>query len=388
MRLRVRGDLVRLTKLLELHLNPALPERIFTNMQNNAFRKVLARLIAVLTVAVLSASVLSSCSKEPYEDYDLRDHILIGAYSEITVTDSELEAKLEEYRAALLNSKVTTTRITDRRLIKGDVAVVDYVCKQVGAADGEAPLLSDVDCNIVIGEWKYFRELENALRGAYFDKPFKVNVSVPADHSLPKLAGKNVEFTVVLKDAYSMKLPEYNDAFISENTEYSTVAEYEQAIYGQVLQDVVWEKLIESSDVLSYPHNEVNECSLDFIEYYTALANSSSVTLEEYVARKFFIDATQFHLKADEYAKKLVKEKMAVYSIARNNSLELTDAEYNEAALKYAEKYGYRNVSELEGQYGAAFVKYTVLKDKVMKYVTEQSFAWQTWSIPADGGKH
>lgn len=353
-------------------------------MQYNAFRKVLARIAAVLTVAVLSVSVLSSCSKEPYEDYDLRDHILIGAYSEITVTDSELEAKIEEYRDTLLSSKKIITKITDRRLVKGDVAVIDYVCKQVGAGENDAPLLSDVGCHIVIGEWKYFRELENALRGVYFDKPFKVSISVPADYSLSKLAGKTVEFTVVLKDAYSMELPEYNDAFISENTEYSTVAEYEQAIYGQVLRDVVWEKLIENSDVLSYPYEEVNERSLDFIEYYKSLANSSSVTLEEYIARKFFIDATQFHLNADEYAKKCVKEEMAVYSIARNNSLELTDAEYNEAALKYAERYGCQSVSELESQYGGAFVKYTILKDKVMKYVTEQSIAWQMWSLTVE----
>ena len=109
-----------------------------------------------------------------------------------------------------------------------------------------------------------------------------------------------------------------------------------------------------------------------FIKYHTEKAEELKITLEEYAAKKFFVSITDFHLKADAYAKELVKKEMVLYSVARKNNLLLTDDEYTSGAMVYVNQYGLESVSQLESRFGTVYVHQTVLMDKVLVYLSDK----------------
>lgn len=338
--------------------------------------KLLKRTLCILLTVIAVATTTVSCSKKPYGELDLTQYIRIGEYGDITVTEAELQGKLDEYISAFLQTNSTKTQIKEGYLTAGDIAVIDYTCQFPDAAPDGEKLLSDSGCQVLIGSGKYFKEIEDALTALPIGaKAPQLYISVPEDFGLSALAGKTVVYNITLKEAYRLSEPQYDDALVSAKTRYGTVEEHRAALKEQALYELVWEKLLECTEVISYPYQEVNERTLDFIEHYTNLANASSLTLEEYVAKKFFIDLTALHLKADEYAKSLVKEEMAVYSISRIYDISLGDDEYRQAAQRYADERGCSSVSELEQRYGSSVVSYTLLKDKVMRYVTDHSLA-------------
>lgn len=363
--------------------------------------RLLKRTLCIMITAMIAVSALASCSGgEPYEKLDLASYITLGEFSDISVTEAELDAELEEYISAFLKSNSTKTQIKEGSLSAGDIAVVDYECRPSGSSPDSEPILSDTDCNIVIGSGKYFHEIEDALTSIPVGArdPLQIYVSVPEDHVLAKLSskdnngnssadnGKNnsdeaskkpvvVIYTVTLKEAYRLAEPVYDDALVSEKTAYTTVDEHRAALREQALYALVWEELIERTSVERYPESEVSERKLDFIEHYTDLANESRITLDEYVLKKFFIESAAFHLKADEYAKSRIKEEMMVYSIMRSYDLAPDDDEYRSAAEAYAVERGCASVSELERRYGSSTVRYTVIKDRVLSFVTAHSSA-------------
>ncbi|MBR2459879.1 MAG: hypothetical protein IKB34_01430 [Clostridia bacterium] len=345
--------------------------------------KIKRTLSAALLIAMLFS--LTACGSTPY-DYDLDEYIKFGDYTKISISAGVAMEYMEKSKQELINSHATPSApITDRNLKVGDIAVVSYKCYTEEIYNSQnkgtaAPVLEDTDCHIVLGRGKYPAALESAILATppSTATPTEVRVALPANYGITSLAGQNVVFIFTVSYAYSLTLPEFNDEFVSTHTPYPTVAEYERAVTEQGFYQAVWDELVEISQMVSYPASELNEHTLDFIEYYTNLAVEEELTLESYIKRKFFIELSAFHIKADEFAKAYTKEETMVYCLSRSNGLELTDNEYEERAQKYVVMYGYESLSALERDFSPSFVRYTVLKDKVMEFVADNSFTeWE-----------
>ena len=183
------------------------------------------------------------------------------------------------------------------------------------------------------------------------------------------MAGQKVIYNMSVEAIYEYQYAVYDDAFVATVSPCKTVAEYETMLYRQVRDDLVWKQYVATAKVLEYPASEVNEYTLDFIEYYNSSASGAGITLEEYVANKFFMELETFHLQADVYAKNHVKEELVLYQAARVLGLGLSDSEYAAGAAEYAAMYGYASAAELESTYGSNFVHYSVLRDKVSAHL-------------------
>ena len=344
-------------------------------------KKILKKAVAT-ALAIVSALSLCSCSTVPF-DYELSEYLTPADYTKIEIDEEQVPIRAEQYKTDLINahSKKSAEPIFGRRHRVGDIAVISYKCyteeSLVMPIGEETPVaLEDTGAELVIGRGKYLPAIESAiLNTENFTVPIELHLILPTDFGITALAGKNVVFYLTVSAIYEFIPPTYDNTFIMENTRYSTVEEYEAAMLIQARRDLVWEAFMEQSEVLSYPKTELNEHTLDFIEYYTNQATAASLTLEQFVARKFFMELSTFHLKADEYSKNYTKEELSVYYIARHYGLELTDEEYEKAATGYANYYGYETLSEYEGIYGRTIINYTILKEKVMKYVTERSLS-------------
>lgn len=342
--------------------------------------RILKRATA-LVIAVISLMTLVACTHTPY-DYDLDKYIKVGDLSKIEIAPEDVDALAEKYKQDLLSSRSKPSEpITNRAPQIGDVAVISYKCfldetlvMPIPDNSEQLPVavIEDTGCHVILGSRKYPEEIEKAILSSGISTiPQEIHVALPKDFGISDLAGKNVIFMLTVNSLYELILPEYTDEFIAANTVHNTVKEYEEATKTRAFNQLVWDELVYSSEILTYPRKEVNDCTLDFIEYYTNLANSNSLTLESYVERKFFLDLSNFHLKADEFAKDYTKQEMLVYKLIREHKLVLTNEEYATEATNLATLYGYDSLSRFETSYGKNFIKYSILKDRVTKLVAD-----------------
>src|SRR5581483_4134539 len=119
----------------------------------------------------------------------------------------------------------------DREGQAGDVLLIDYE----GRIDGE-PFEGGAakDYLLELGEGRVLPELEQGLEGAKPGEQRQVTVNFPDDYPGEEVAGKSAEFTVDVKEVREKELPELNDDFAAEASEFETLEELREHISGQI----------------------------------------------------------------------------------------------------------------------------------------------------------
>jgi trigger factor len=119
----------------------------------------------------------------------------------------------------------------DREAKDGDVVLIDYE----GKIEGE-PFEggSAKDYLLELGEGRVLPELEKALVGAKAGDRRQATVPFPDDYPAEEVAGKSAEFDVTVKEVREKELPELNDDFAAEASEFDTLAELRDHIAGQI----------------------------------------------------------------------------------------------------------------------------------------------------------
>jgi trigger factor len=148
----------------------------------------------------------------------------LGDYKGLEVGRAEAEVPEEAIQAELdrLREGFASLNPVNRPAASGDLAVIDYS----GAVDGEVFEGSQAsDLMVELGAESLLPEFDQALTGAAAGDEVTVDVQFPADHQPESLAGKQASFTVNLKEVREKKLPDLNDEFAAEASEFETLAE-------------------------------------------------------------------------------------------------------------------------------------------------------------------
>jgi trigger factor len=139
------------------------------------------------------------------------------------VTDEMVEERIQE----ALRKQVSRTPVTDRPCQNGDLVSVDYT----GSIDGEAvESLSFKNRTIKLGEGWTFTDLESQIVGMSIGEERDCFCHLPDDYSDEKLKGKDVSFHVTLTGITEEKLPELDDDFVQDVSEFDTVEQYREDI--------------------------------------------------------------------------------------------------------------------------------------------------------------
>ena len=340
-------------------------------------KRFLSAFLLLITVIGASFSFFS-CSKEPYP-YDLSEYITVPQdWSDTVINESEINARVQEQILVALKNSATQQKVTNRAAREGDIVNVSFKCyhsatySEDKAAGNHIQDISDESCTLQIGAGKYPIDMEVALVGKHEGDEFQVRATLPESFTVDGLAGKLIMYEIKVLSISEKIYPAYDDAFVSTVSACSTVEEYEAMLFERMKENILWERLLDSVSVSVYPIEEVNKYTVDFVTHYTELATGLGLTLEQYVAKKFFLELNEFHLKADTYAKELVKSEMLMYYFVRTHEITLSDEEYDEGASRYAAEYGLKSISALEGKFGTDYVEKTVLMDKVLTFLASQ----------------
>ena len=163
----------------------------------------------------------------------VKPEVTLGAYkglevpkTEIVVTEDDVmaEIKREQEKNAVISS-------VERPVQKDDQTVIDFE----GFVDGEAfDGGKGEDYPLTIGSGAFIPGFEDQLIGAEIGKEVEVNVTFPEDYHAKDLAGKPAVFKVTVKEVKEKNLPELDDEFASEVSDFETMAEYKADVEKKI----------------------------------------------------------------------------------------------------------------------------------------------------------
>ncbi|MGC1814121.1 MAG: trigger factor [Solirubrobacterales bacterium] len=163
----------------------------------------------------------------------VRPRAELGEYTGLEVGREEPEVPEEAIDTEINRLREGFARLNpvDREAKDGDVVLIDYE----GKIDGE-PFEggSAKDYLLELGEGRVLPELEKALVGAKAGDRRQATVPFPDDYPAEEVAGKSAEFDVTVKEVREKELPELNDEFAAEASEFDTLAELREHIAGQI----------------------------------------------------------------------------------------------------------------------------------------------------------
>ncbi len=290
-------------------------------------------------------------------------------YSPNTITDSDIDYNLELLQEE--NSMVVD--LPDRPFEVGDMAIVTYVGKVDGIVIDELYVDS---LQVILGNNMVTPAMEEKIIGAKIGDMFEVDIDYPSDYTaLKEIAGKTVTFSVELITGFTYSVPEIDDSFIKEHTEYSTVSEYrtketerlqnqENERAHEAVLDSLKRQVVDNCTFPSSVDNQIKKL------YVQEVDKENNKLMEEYL-----VDADTYYqyvygYEPGEFAKKLMdsinydtKYNYALDEIAKKESIEVTEAEYDEYFNRtYIEGYGYTSKEDAYEQQGEQQVKEDVTK--------------------------
>ncbi len=277
----------------------------------------------------------------------------------VNVTDEDVDAELQKSRE--LNGRLIV--IEDRAVEDGDTTIIDFK----GSIDGEEfEGGSGEDFNLVIGSGKFIPGYEEQLIGKNAGEEVEVKVTFPEDYHASELAGKEAIFMTTIKEIKTMELPELDDEFAKDTSEFDTLDELKTDIRANLeksakenvvsaKRDKVVEAVIEKLEA-DIPEimfeNEIN----DMIRNLDHQLQYQGMSLDMYLQFSGqTLDSMKEQMRAD--AETRVKTGLAIEAIAKKENVEVLEDDVESEFKSIAEKQN-KSVDEIKEMYGNAGVEY------------------------------
>ena len=257
------------------------------------------------------------------------------------VTDEMVDHEIEHMR----ERNARSVNVDDRPAKDGDDVVIDFDGYKDGVAfeGGKAEKYT-----LKLGSGQFIPGFEEQVVGHNVGDEFDINVTFPEDYQAKELAGAAVVFKIKLHEIRYTVLPELDDDFVKDTTDFETVDELkadvrkhleehanehaESEVEGAIM-DAVIEKLEGEIPEVMY-ENKVNE----MIDEFAHRLSHQGIDLKTYLQ---FMGMTEESLRETyrEQAEKQVKLRLALEQYAADNKIEATDEEVEEEYKKIGEQY-------------------------------------------------
>ena len=223
----------------------------------------------------------------------LKPEVTLGEYkgvevkkAEAVVTDEDVENELTAARKK--NGRLID--VEDGAIEDGDNTIIDFTGYiDDKTFDGGA----GTDYPLVIGSHSFIEGFEDQLIGKKKGETCDVNVTFPAEYHADELAGKPAKFVVTIKEVKRNELPELNDEFASEVSDFDTLDEYKADIRKKLQekkeQDAkvenennVIEKVVENAQ-MELPQPMVDTQAREMVENYARRLQSQGLNINDYM---------------------------------------------------------------------------------------------------------
>ncbi len=258
----------------------------------------------------------------------------------IKVDDKQIEQELE-------NTKASHARFVeqDKKAENGDYATIDFV----GYVDGkEFEGGSANDYRLQLGSHTFIEGFEEGVEGMSKGEEKDINVTFPENYGSEELQGKHAIFKVTLKKVESKVLPDIDDKFVADTTEFETLEEYKASIKENLMK-VNTEKAerdyeLALLDTLAEKCNiELTDAMVNFevdriIEDFAHRLSHQGMNFDDYLSY-LGKSADEFRAERREDAAKNIRTRLALQKVISEFKIAVSPAEIDEAVAEYANKY-------------------------------------------------
>ena len=254
----------------------------------------------------------------------LKPEVTLGDYKgvEVTarpveVTDDEVQAEIDKEREK--NSRVTD--VDDRGVEKGDLIKLDFD----GSVDGE-PFEGGKAENydLTVGSGSFIPGFEDQLIGAKIGQELDVNVTFPEDYHAENLRGKAAVFKCKVNEIKVKELPEADDEFAQEVSDFDTLEEYKADIRKNLTERKEREAKIVENAEMDIPEPMVNGQVTNMLQDFARRMQSQGLTMEQYF-QFTGMDEAKVREQMRPEALKRIQNSLVLEAVAKAENIEISD---------------------------------------------------------------
>ncbi len=294
---------------------------------------------------------------------------------EYNVTDKDVEHELEhiaEHNARLV-------AVEDRPVEKGDTVVIDFE----GFVDGKAFEGGKAENHeLEIGSGKFIPGFEDQIVGMKIDEDRDIKVTFPEEYPAKELEGKEATFKIKLHEIKKKELPEINDEFAKDASEFDTLEDWKKSIREKQekaneskakfeMEDAAIETVCKNAKV-DIPSGMI-ETQLDNMEKdISSRLNYQGMNLDQYLqmigkTKKKFRDENK------EQAEKQVKTSLVLEAIMKDAKVEVTEEEIDAKIKEMAEMYGQKEEEVKQNPELRKYVEESLKSEKTIHYIVDNA---------------
>lgn len=277
-----------------------------------------------------------------------KPEVKLGKYKGIEIEKIEHNVTAEEVNKeieAVRNQNARIITIEDRAVKKKDIAVIDFE----GFSDGVAfPGGKGENYELEIGSNTFIPGFEDQLVGAKLGDDIDVKVTFPEEYHAADLAGKEATFKVKVKEIKKKELPELNDDFASEVSEFENLKDYKKSIKERLKKEAEEKTKNEIEDAVI--DAAVAECEVDIPkamidEQIDRMVNDFSTRLSyQGLSLDQYLQYTGSELESmkesfREQAEKRVRASLLIEAVAKAEAIEATEEEINAKIEEMSKQY-------------------------------------------------
>ena len=279
----------------------------------------------------------------------VRPEVTLGKYMGVSVTKIDTSVTEEEIQAEVEKERENNARsitVEDRPAAEGDTVVIDFE----GFVDGKAfDGGKGENHSLVLGSHSFIDTFEEQLTGKNTGDETEVNVTFPEDYQAKELAGKPALFKVKINEIKCKELPELDDDFAQDVSEFDTLAEYKESV-GKKIQErkeaaAKRDKEEEAiNKIVDKSKMEIPEAMIDtqvesMLQEYANRMAQQGLSLQQYMQFSgMTVEKLREQMRPD--AVKRIQTSLVLEQIAKEENIRISEEEVEAEYKKMSEMYG------------------------------------------------
>ena len=311
----------------------------------------------------------------------VKPEVVLGEYKGLEVPKADLSVTEDEVMAIIKKEQeknAVNVNVEDRAAQSGDVATIDFEgfvdCVAFDGGKGE-------DYPLTIGSNTFIPGFEDQIIGHEIGSEFDVNVTFPQEYQVEDLKGKAAVFKVTVKKLEEKQLPELDDEFAAEVSEFDTMAEYKahvekaegerkEVAAEQAKEDAVINKAVENAQ-MDIPDAMVVSEANNMIREFAGNLERQGLKLEQYL--EYFgqtEDGMREQMKPN--ALKRIQTRLVLEAIAKAEAFEITEEEVDAEIAKMAEQYQ-MEADQVKSMVSVDYIKEDIAYNKASKLLVDEA---------------
>ena len=314
----------------------------------------------------------------------LKPEVKLGKYKGVKIDKIDMEVTNEEVDAEIDRERENNARnitVEDRPVKDGDITTLDFE----GFVDGVAfEGGKGENYPLTIGSGAFIPGFEEQLVGAEIGKEVEVKVTFPEDYQAENLKGKDAVFKCTIKEIKEKELPELDDEFASEVSEFETLAEYKEDVRKNLAEkkekdaknareEAAVKAVVEDAE-MEIPEAMLETQQRQMVDEFAQRITMQGLSMEQY----FQFTGTNYQQMVEQVkpqAEERIKSRLVLEAVAKAEKIEVTEEDYEKELETMAEVYQMEvdKVKELLGDREKKNIMQDLAVRKAAEFVAENA---------------